>query len=490
MIVRGPVLINCRDRVTPLRRLVRWLEEAGHDRIYLIDNDSTWAPLLEYYETTPHTVVHLRANLGSHGIWDDGVLHQLGIDGSYVVTDPDVVPTEDCPLDALERLSDLLTRYPEVVKAGLGLRIDDLPPHARWRQEAIDWEAQFWMDEVEPGVFRADIDTTFALYRAPGPFAYGPALRTGPPYVARHTPWYLDYGALSEEDSYYRAHARPDQTNWDRDEMREDLAAKIADQRTLAVVRGAPDLLSAWMEESTTADEQAFTPWAEPGWSAWNDMSPEVEICDFAGLLARLLRPETVLETGVGQGYMTRRIASALGPGQVLVSFETDPELRQLLARLPFFQHPGRVLSERCTPSDADFATADLTILDCDPPMRRSEIERWFIHACEGATLLVHDTGNGHGPTTIHSAHAKVIRDLGIPGWFLKNPRGAFLGYRPSRDLPEGWKEEKQSRDALEAQLSAIRATRSYRVMEPARRLLIWWNRLTRGTPWIDGSCR
>ena len=52
-----PIFINCRDRITCLSVLVDWLEKAGHENIYLLDNDSSYPPLLEYYEQTPHTVV-------------------------------------------------------------------------------------------------------------------------------------------------------------------------------------------------------------------------------------------------------------------------------------------------------------------------------------------------------------------------------------------------------------------------------------------------
>jgi hypothetical protein len=83
-----------------------------------------------------------------------------------------------------------------------------------------EWEARFWRDEVEPGVFRADIDTTFALYRPlDRRHMEDRALRTGAPYLARHLPWYLATAGLSDEESYYREHADPTISNWDRDQL-------------------------------------------------------------------------------------------------------------------------------------------------------------------------------------------------------------------------------------------------------------------------------
>ena len=200
-----PILIACRDRVDALRRLVAWLERAGQERIFLIDNDSAFEPLLEYYESSPHSVVRLGMNVGPQDFWASGIVTSLVNGNRYVVTDPDVVPTEDCPLDALDYFSELLDRHQNRLKVGFGLRIDDLPMYYKHRDAVQKWEAKFWEEEVSPGVFDADIDTTFALYRSDvDSFVYGPALRTGAPYVVRHEPWYVDLSNESAEGRFYR----------------------------------------------------------------------------------------------------------------------------------------------------------------------------------------------------------------------------------------------------------------------------------------------
>jgi hypothetical protein len=200
-----PILIACRDRVESLGRLVTWLERAGQENIFLVDNDSAFEPLLEYYETTPHTVVRLGKNVGPQDFWSAGVVSSLARGQPYIVTDPDVVPTEDCPLDALDHFSELLQCHRDYVKVGFGLKIDDLPAHYRHRDAVRVWEAQFWEKEVAPGVFEANIDTTFALYRSHvDRFTLGPALRTGAPYLTRHEPWYSDVSKESPESRFYR----------------------------------------------------------------------------------------------------------------------------------------------------------------------------------------------------------------------------------------------------------------------------------------------
>ncbi|HXW33848.1 MAG TPA: hypothetical protein VEJ87_04660 [Acidimicrobiales bacterium] len=210
-----PVLITCRDRLEPLQKLVAWLESAGHQRIVFVDNASTFEPLINFYETTPHQVLRLDENLGHLAAWRGNVLESIGHEGAYVVTDCDVVPDDDAPRDALNYFAELLFRYSDVEKVGFGLRIDDLPDSYRFKAEVIDWESQFWEVVAEPGVFRANIDTTFALYRPSARAGSFRALRTGPPYVARHLPWYKDSSNLSQEDTYYYDHALRGESNWD-----------------------------------------------------------------------------------------------------------------------------------------------------------------------------------------------------------------------------------------------------------------------------------
>ena len=215
-----PVFVPVRDRLSPLLLLIGWLERVGQREIYLVDNASTYEPLREYLASTTHTVVRLAHNLGHRSPWLSGSVQRHAYRRFFVVSDPDVIPEDDCPSDALDHFRELLERYPETDKVGFGLRVDDLPDHYPLADAVRDWEARFWIDEVEPGVYRADIDTTFALYRPlDRRHDEGRALRTGSPFVARHLPWYIDPLTMSDEDRYYREHADPVISNWDRDEL-------------------------------------------------------------------------------------------------------------------------------------------------------------------------------------------------------------------------------------------------------------------------------
>lgn len=205
-----PVIINNRNRVTTLRLLIESLERRGCERIYVIDNASTYPPLLEYYRTLSHKLCALDQNVGYLALWETELYREFG-GAHFIYTDSDVVPDESCPDDFVERFFECLDRFPDAEKVGFGLRIDDIPDTNPAKPEILARETIFWDRPVAPNLYEADIDTTFALYR---PFARGgywaKAYRTGEPYLARHLPWYIDATNLSEEEAYYRAHSSKD----------------------------------------------------------------------------------------------------------------------------------------------------------------------------------------------------------------------------------------------------------------------------------------
>ncbi|CAH1662244.1 Glyco_trans_2-like domain-containing protein [Hyphomicrobiales bacterium] len=209
-----PVFINTRDRVACLQRLVAWLERAGHENITIIDNASTYPPLVAYLEATRHRVIRSPDNLGHTSLWKLPELHPVIMSEWFVYTDPDVIPSEETPLDAVFRFKQLMQSYPHILKTGFGLRIDDLPDHYHLKQRVVSWESGLYGREIEPEVFEADIDTTFALYRPGVPYCYGPALRTMGQYQARHLPWYTNSAVIDDEEAYYRAHALSAVTTW------------------------------------------------------------------------------------------------------------------------------------------------------------------------------------------------------------------------------------------------------------------------------------
>jgi predicted O-methyltransferase YrrM len=188
--------------------------------------------------------------------------------------------------------------------------------------------------------------------------------------------------------------------------------------------------MDAWKVEPPLADERSRWYPDTRAWHAWNPMSPEHEFCELVAALIRMVKPSLVIETGVGQGFTTRRIAAALPPGAVLRGFESDEEWRGRLAALSFFDGARTVLAEGVTPSDEEFAAADLFVADSHSKLRVDEVTRWAQHAKPGGYIVVHDTGNGHPDWTPHHKLGELIAALGISGLRLPNPRGSFAGQR------------------------------------------------------------
>lgn len=222
MSAQFPIFIICRDRLACLERLVGELRAFGQDRITLVDNASTYPPLLDYYARNPHRVKieRLSKNLGPKAPWITGALDVLQVGEPYVVTDPDVIPAPECPDDFLEFLAETLKRYP-VDKVGPSLRITDLPDCYAHKRRAIAWEEQFYRkkilphDWMVPQLYYAPIDTTFALYRhETGYNCHAPAIRVGAPVEFIHLPWYVDSARPTEETGYYEVHATPDVVSW------------------------------------------------------------------------------------------------------------------------------------------------------------------------------------------------------------------------------------------------------------------------------------
>ena len=168
----------------------------------------------------------MHENLGHLALWKSGI-YKMFKGSYYAYTDADLELQEDCPDDFMQRFIDLLRRHPTALKAGFSLRIDDLPDTFKLKQEVITHESQFWHPEkeIEPGVFNAPIDTTFAVYK---PYFVGEIVdfknnyfRTAPPYSARHLPWYINSSDLSDEEKYYATHIKT-MTHWARQELQTD----------------------------------------------------------------------------------------------------------------------------------------------------------------------------------------------------------------------------------------------------------------------------
>ncbi|MCJ7820714.1 MAG: hypothetical protein MUP53_05890 [Bacteroidales bacterium] len=68
-----PIIINNFNRLESMKLLISALEDRGYMNIYIIDNLSTYPPLLEFYKSCPYTVFRLEKNIGSNAFWLSGI---------------------------------------------------------------------------------------------------------------------------------------------------------------------------------------------------------------------------------------------------------------------------------------------------------------------------------------------------------------------------------------------------------------------------------
>lgn len=204
--IQIPIIINNYNRVTTLKRLIESLETRGYSNIYIIDNNSDYPPLLEYYETCKYKVFHLKKNLGFKALWKSKLNKELCKD-YFIYTDSDVVLHEDCPCDVIDVLWKKLKAKKFTRKIGLSICINDIPDSFAHKQKVLNMESAYYSQyDKEENLYRAPVDTTFALYKPKMSLSrsrFVEVYRIGYPYQLKHLPWYVDSSNLDEEETYY-----------------------------------------------------------------------------------------------------------------------------------------------------------------------------------------------------------------------------------------------------------------------------------------------
>lgn len=223
-----PCLINNFNQLEYLIPMVDKLSSFDKLSIYILDNNSTYEPLLKWYDSLAKTkiqVVKLGKNCGHMAPWSTHLTHRLAWEYKspyYIVSDPDL-DLSLIPDDTIDLMIDILM-HREIFKVGLSIEIEDLPDHYPLKNEVTNWEAPSWSHERKETyknqtLYRTGIDTTFAMYNIfytetvykrlffEGGIKFNcnfinTSLRLDRPYTARHLPWYLDYNHLTENQKF------------------------------------------------------------------------------------------------------------------------------------------------------------------------------------------------------------------------------------------------------------------------------------------------
>lgn len=223
-----PIFILSFNRLKALQKLLERLEKLNiPNPIIIVDNNSTLPSLVAFLASTKHKVVRLKKNYGHLALWKAKEFRKIINQQPFILTDPDVLPSIDCPSDFISLFYEQLRKYPFITKVGFSLRLDTIPINYAKRDEVLGWEQKFWNEDLkfvtgnevnrklyasnseirEAFFYFAPIDTTFALYR-PGIYPtsdnWWNSLRAAPPYTADHLGWFPEYIVEEEMKCYHR----------------------------------------------------------------------------------------------------------------------------------------------------------------------------------------------------------------------------------------------------------------------------------------------
>lgn len=187
--------------------------------------------------------------------------------------------------------------------------------------------------------------------------------------------------------------------------------------------------MAVWEIEPEPGLESRFTRGASDEWHSWNEWGVEREVAEFCGELVRTLKPHYLIETGVSQGFVTRRIEKAtnmkeLGHYCEIRLFEADDIIRSKIPR-------SHTLSPNPMPDESEIGAADLLLLDSHWPERINELKMWSEHGKPGSYAFLHDVKKDAAPGTGHRMMADLVSQLNLPTFWFDNPRGSVLVYKP-----------------------------------------------------------
>lgn len=199
-----------------LKKLVDFAKERGFKKIVIIDNASTYPPLLNYYKEIEReiTIEKMSENFGHMVFFINEELYNRYGKGFFILTDADIEPNENLPKNFMRTLLNFLLKYNQTAtKVGFSLNLKDIPNHYSEKKKVLNWEKQFWVNEIQQEVYVADIDTTFALYQ-PNPKKllkkhsdFFKAIRIAGNFTCKHGGWYINFENLTDEQTYYLQHA-------------------------------------------------------------------------------------------------------------------------------------------------------------------------------------------------------------------------------------------------------------------------------------------
>lgn len=199
-----PIYITNMNRLSSTRGMVEHLFNLNPNaKINIIDNASTYPPLLDWYKKIKHDVNIIRHN-ENRGCWSffySGYSRACNED-YYIYSDADLELNPNMPKEWQEILMDYHKQWNR--KASLVLRLDDVP-EGELKDKIRVHQQICWGKTEEENVWHGVTDMTFSFDSKQAGYRYE-SVRIGGNFACRHIPWYLDFNNLPEEEKYYLEH--------------------------------------------------------------------------------------------------------------------------------------------------------------------------------------------------------------------------------------------------------------------------------------------
>lgn len=199
-----PIFITNMNRLTTTKKMVEDLFILnGSSNITIIDNASTYPPLLDWYKYIENSIKIIRHD-NNRGCWTFFYSNHFREHNEkyHVYSDADLELNPDMPYNWQEIMIEYLEKYHR--KSSLALRISDIPDNDL-KPKILDHQNICWYPTDEKDVYKAVTDMTFTLDKQSSGYRYESVRLTGN-FECRHMPWYLDYDNLPEEELYYLNH--------------------------------------------------------------------------------------------------------------------------------------------------------------------------------------------------------------------------------------------------------------------------------------------
>lgn len=211
-----PLIIPTFNNMTYTKNIVDFFCQKNHENIIIIDNASTFEPMIDYLNNISNDidVVFQNKNYGPRQIHSNNLYYLLP--QYFIITDPDLAFNNDFPDNFIDMLIELHGLY-QTFKIGSALNLNildsnilDVPYVIHKKTQTIrNIEESYYTNKIDQtdkfNIWKAPIDTTFSMYNKNNiNFGFFESLRLDGIFLADHYGWYEPPPIPQNELDFYR----------------------------------------------------------------------------------------------------------------------------------------------------------------------------------------------------------------------------------------------------------------------------------------------